>query len=312
MKQNKTSPTSKTPLNKPLEDDSINTQNIGKKGVTSNLERNYKIDWIPAGFMTFVHLVALAGFFTFSWKALGVALILHWITGGLGITLGYHRLLTHRSFKTPKWVEYFLTLCGSLACQSGPIQWVTAHRVHHAYSDQAQDPHSPLKSFFWSHMGWTLVKNKDIDRDESFKRFSPDLYYDKGHQFFEKTHILWTFLLGGVLYALGGWSFVIWGIFVRLVLVYHCTWFVNSASHVWGYQTYDAKDESRNLWWVALITYGEGWHNNHHAFQTSARHGLKWWEIDTTWWMVNVLKFFGLATDIKLPSEHQLATKAAA
>lgn len=261
-----------------------------------------KIEWPAFLFITFVHVVALGfAYQTFSWPALAVCVVLHFITGGMGITLGYHRLLTHRSFKTSKWMEYFLSICATLACQSGPVKWVTAHRIHHAYSDKEGDPHSPLKSFFWSHMGWCLMQNNYIDDLEVQNRISPDLAKDKVMQFLDKTHILWTIALAAGLYAWGGWSFVVWGIFVRLVLVYHCTWLVNSAAHVWGYRTYKSNDQSTNLWWVALVTYGEGWHNNHHAFQYSARHGLRWWEFDTTYMMIKVMEKFGLASAVKVP-----------
>ncbi len=272
----------------------------------------HNIDWVPATFIIAMHVGAIAGLFNFNWAALAVCVVLHWITGGLGITLCYHRLLTHRSLEVPKPVEYFLTICASLACQGGPLTWVATHRLHHAASDQSEDPHSPRDGFFWSHMGWCLHKVTQMDEKGGKERYAPDIAQDKGLMFFEKTHILWTFLLGGLLYAMGGWPFVIWGICVRLVLVYHCTWFVNSAAHVWGYKTYDAKDDSKNLWWVALVTYGEGWHNNHHAFQTSARHGLKWWEFDSTYLMIQVLQLLGLAKSIKMPSEYQLNQKAAA
>ena len=268
------------------------------------------ITWPVALFLVAVHIIALGAFFTFSWKALFLCLFLHWVTGGLGITLAYHRLLTHRSFKTPKIVEYFLAMMGNLACQSGPIEWVTAHRLHHAYSDQVGDPHTPKDGFFWSHMGWCMVENKVVQNREVQARVSPDLARDPFMVMLDRTHIFWTILLATGLYAWGGWPFVIWGIFVRLVLVYHCTWFVNSAAHVWGYKTYKANDDSRNLWWVALITYGEGWHNNHHAFQYSARHGLKWWEFDSTYLMVQILKFFRLASAVKLPPERLLTEKS--
>ena len=272
---------------------------------------NKKIDWVPTLFIIGVHVVALAGFFTFTWPAFFVCLTLHWMTGGLGITLGYHRLLTHRSFKVWKPLEYFFALMGTLACQSGPIKWVTAHRVHHTYSDEDGDPHSPKKGFFWSHMGWCFYDNQYIERADVQAQVSPDLAKDPVHIFLDKTHILWTILLVAGLYAWGGAPFVIWGVFVRLVLVYHCTWLVNSAAHVWGYQTYKSSDLSRNLWWVALVTYGEGWHNNHHAFQYSARHGLKWWEFDSTYLMVQILEKLGLAEGVKIPSERLLSSKVA-
>jgi sn-1 stearoyl-lipid 9-desaturase len=270
-----------------------------------------KIQWPSAIFLTSVHILALGAFFTFSWKALAVCVVLHWITGGLGITLGYHRLLTHRSFKVPKLLEYFFAMMGNLACQGGPIEWVVAHRLHHAYSDKEGDPHSPLKSFLWAHMTWCYYKNNMITDKATQMKVAPDMAKDPVYQWMDRTHILWTVLLGAGLYAMGGWSFVIWGIFVRLVLVYHCTWLVNSAAHVWGYRTYKANDQSTNLWWVALITYGEGWHNNHHAFQYSARHGLKWWEFDSTYLMIQILEKLGLATAVKLPHPRLLKEKAA-
>ncbi|MBI3316861.1 MAG: fatty acid desaturase [Candidatus Omnitrophica bacterium] len=267
-----------------------------------------EIDWVASLFIIGVHIASFAAFFTFSWNALLVMLILHWITGGVGITLGYHRLLTHRSFKTVKPIEYLLSIIGCLACQGGPLSWVTAHRLHHAYSDEEGDPHSPLDGFFWAHMNWCLHENRAISTKEGKKRISLDLYQDPLHRILDKGHIVWTLLLATGLYLWGGWSFVVWGIFVRLVLVYHCTWLVNSAAHVWGYRTYATADKSTNLWWVALLTYGEGWHNNHHAFQFSARHGMKWWEIDTTYWMIKFLEYFGLASAVKIPSKYLLDT----
>ena len=270
-----------------------------------------KIDWIPALFIASMHIGALAAFFTFSWKALLVCVVLHFLTGGVGITLTYHRLLTHRSFKVPKFFEYLLAIIGCLACQSGPITWVATHRLHHLESDHDSDPHSPLHGPFWAHMGWCLVSNPSLDSIEKKSRFAPDLTSDPVMVFIEKAHIVWTFLLAGLLYMWGGWPFVVWGIFVRTTLVYHCTWSVNSAAHIWGYQNYKTTDKSSNLWWVALLTYGEGWHNNHHAFQFSARHGLKWWEFDATYLMIKTLEVLGLAKAIKIPSQQLLAAKFA-
>lgn len=282
---------------------------LRERSALAKLKAKRKIDWVASTFIVAVHIIAaFAAFFTFSWKALLVMVVLHWITGGLGITLAYHRLLTHRSFKTPKIIEYLLSIIGCLACQGGPLSWVTAHRLHHAYSDEEGDPHSPLDGFMWAHMSWCMHDNSAISTLEGKKRVSPDLYNDPVHRMLDNGHIVWTLMLAAGLYALGGWPFVIWGIFVRLVLVYHCTWLVNSAAHVWGYRTYATTDRSTNLWWVALLTYGEGWHNNHHAFQFSARHGLEWWELDTTYWMIKFLEYFGLASAVKLPSKYLLDT----
>jgi sn-1 stearoyl-lipid 9-desaturase len=255
--------------------------------------------WNIIIFLGSIHLVALLAFFPqfFSWQAVGVAFFFYWITAGLGITLGFHRLVTHRSFEAPKWLEYFLVFCGTLACQGGPIAWVGLHRIHHKYSDTTPDPHDSNRGFWWSHIGWMLVQNeanKDVDR------YTKDIDSDKFYQFCEKYFILIQVALGLILLKFGGWDCVIWGIFFRLAFVFHVTWFVNSATHKFGYQSHESKDRSRNCWWVALLTFGEGWHNNHHAYQFSARHGLQWWEIDLTWMTIKFLDIVGLAKNIRL------------
>jgi len=303
------SPTNQATLERPITSIASSVEeNAFQMPKTAMSER--KIKWVPTLYIGAMHVGALAAFFTFSWSALILCIVLHWITGGLGITLCYHRLLTHRSFKVPKPVEYFLVVLASLAGQAGPISWVAAHRLHHARSDLPGDPHSPREGFFWAHMGWCLTHNPAIDEFEDYKKFAPDLAKDPGLVFLDRFHILWTILLTVALYAWGGLSFVLWGICARTVLVYHSTWFVNSATHKWGYQTYRSSgDDSTNLWWVALLTYGEGWHNNHHTFQSSARHGLKFWEFDTTYLMIQILGWLGLAKDIKLPSSHALAAR---
>jgi len=254
-------------------------------------------------FMAIVHGGALFALLpaNFSWAAVGVAVFLHWVTGGLGITLGFHRLLTHRSFQAPKWLEYCLAFCGSLACEGGVIDWVGMHRLHHLYSDQTADPHDSNRGFWWSHMGWML---REIPSRNQVARFTKDLYDDRFYQFLNTYYIPLQLLLAAVLYLLGGWSFVVWGVFVRLVAVFHCTWLVNSATHQFGYRTYDSGDRSTNCWWVALLTYGEGWHNNHHAFQHSARHGLQWWEIDLTWMTIQLFQTLGLAKKVKLAGKE--------
>lgn len=258
-----------------------------------------RFDWPVIIYMAIVHAGALLVFLpgTFSWSAVGLMIFLHWVTGGLGITLGFHRLLTHRSFQVPKLLEYFLAFCGTLACQGGVIDWVGMHRLHHLHSDQGADPHDSSRGFWWSHMGWMLY---ELPARSQISRFTRDLTEDRVYQFLNVAFIPIQVGLGVLLYFLGGWPFVVWGIFVRLVAVFHCTWLVNSATHLFGYRTYESSDRSTNCWWVALLTYGEGWHNNHHAFQHSARHGLQWWEIDLTWMTIRLLQALGLATKIKL------------
>jgi len=261
----------------------------------------YPLNWVNITYFGLIHIGALFALLpgNFRWDGVALFLILHWITGGLGITLGWHRLISHRSFQTPKWLEYFLVLCGALTCQGGVITWVGLHRQHHAHSDQNLDPHDSNKGFWWSHMGWML---HEIPAEDQIPRFTKDISDDKFYQFCQNYFVPIQIAFGLILFAIGGWSYVVWGIFVRLVVVFHCTWFVNSATHRFGYRTHDSNDKSRNCWWVALLTYGEGWHNNHHAFQYSARHGMAWWEVDLTWMTIQLLQTLGLAQKVKLPN----------
>ncbi|WKT82317.1 fatty acid desaturase [Thermosynechococcus sp. PP45] len=257
------------------------------------------IAWPTATFIIFVHLGALLAFLPgmFSWKAVLLALVLHWLTAGIGITLGWHRLVTHRSFQVPKWLEYFLVFCGTLSMQGGPIWWAGLHRHHHLYSDQPNDHHDSRKGFWWSHIEWMF---REVPAEAEIPRFTKDIADDPVYQFLDKYFLPIQVVLAIVLYLWGGWPFVVWGIFVRLVTVYHTTWLVNSATHAFGYRTFETTDHSTNCWWVALLTFGEGWHNNHHAYQYSARHGLQWWELDLTWLTIRLLQLLGLATKVRL------------
>lgn len=262
-----------------------------------------RFDWANILFLGGVHIAALFAFLpsNFSWAALGVAAFLHWVTAGLGITLGFHRLVTHRSFQAPKWLEYFLVFCGTLACQGGPLDWVGLHRIHHLHSDQSADPHDSNQGFWWSQLGWML---HDIPANSEIPRYTKDITDDPFYQFCQTFLVPIQVVLGVALFLIGGWPFVVWGVFVRLVVVWQSTWLVNSATHQFGYRTYESDDRSTNCWWVAVLTYGEGWHNNHHAFQYSARHGLKWWEIDLTWMTIRLLQTLGLAQKVKLPGKE--------
>jgi fatty-acid desaturase len=250
-----------------------------------------------------MHLLALAAPFFFSWSGVGIAIFLWWVVGGLGITLCFHRLLTHRSFKTSKPVEYFLTMLGTLAWQGSPIKWVGTHRIHHTHSDGEGDPHSPKHGFNWAHVLWCLRKDPP---DWDPRAAAKDLQRSKVHALLDRFHFVPQFFLAAILFgagwAVGGWwlglSWVIWGVAVRTVFVYHVTWFVNSASHTWGYRSYETDDDSRNNWWVALLGFGEGWHNNHHAHQRAAAHGRSWWELDTTYLTIKVMEKLGLATAV--------------
>jgi sn-1 stearoyl-lipid 9-desaturase len=269
------------------------------------LQTQAKVDlsWSNLAFITGVHLAALFGFFTFSWTAFLVGTTLWWITGGLGITLGFHRLLTHQSFTAPRWVQYILTLCGTLAVQGGPIAWVAGHRVHHAHSDRELDPHNSKRGFWWAHLGWIFYRDPKLGNFEGYRNYAKDLALDPFYLFLDRWYIALQIVLGLILLLFGGWSLVVWGIFVRLVFGWHCTWLVNSAAHMFGYQTYDSRDDSRNCWWVALLSFGEGWHNNHHAFPRSARHGLRWWEFDASFLVLRAMEKVGLARELRV-AEH--------
>lgn len=260
-------------------------------------------NWTSVAFVGTVHLLALLAPWFFSWSALAVTLFLHWFFGSIGICLGYHRLLTHRSFQVPKPLERAIALIGSLALQGGLIAWVAGHRIHHLHTEDIdKDPYSAKRGFWWSHMLWFLYKRPEFFNYESYRQFAPDLDRDPFYRWLDRYFLLLQIPLGLLLYWLGGWSFVIYGLFVRSVLLWHSTWLINSASHLTGgYRTFDSEDNSRNLWWAAILTYGEGWHNNHHAYPNVAKAGLKWWEIDTTWWVILVLKWLGLARRIVLP-----------
>jgi len=264
------------------------------------------VSWWAVGWLTMAHVVCLAAPFTFTWEALGIAVVLHWMAGSLGICLGYHRLLTHSGMKTYNWVRYLFAGIGCFAGEGSPMDWVADHRKHHAHSDQEGDPHSPNDGGIWSHMFWLAFHTHNGDRAAYLKRWVPDLYKDANMRRFDllflPINIVGGLLLFGAGYAYGGTdyavSFLVWGLFVRLVTVLHATWMVNSASHMFGYKNYDTTDDSRNNWLVAIVAYGEGWHNNHHAYPRMAVHGHKWWEIDITWQAIKALRALGLVWDV--------------
>jgi stearoyl-CoA desaturase (delta-9 desaturase) len=251
-------------------------------------------------FMSAFHIGAIVALFFFTWKALVVAAVLWWVSGSLGIGMGYHRLLTHRGYKTPKWVEYFLTVCGALALEGGPIAWVATHRLHHQNTDKEGDPHTPRDGGLWAHMGWIMTGQAVHNRANELLYLVPDLRKDKFHVWLSKWHWVPITTLGVILLAVGGWPFLMWGIFFRTVYGLHSTWLVNSATHMWGSQRFLTHDDSTNSFWVAILTFGEGWHNNHHAQPQAARHGLSWYEVDMNWYGISALRALGLAWDIKL------------
>jgi fatty-acid desaturase len=263
----------------------------------------------PVGIgLAFIHLGALAAFWPpfFHWSALAVFAVLWYATLAIGVSLCFHRMLTHKSLRVPKLLEYAMAVLGTLALEGGPIQWVATHRIHHAHTDREGDPHDARRGLFWSHFEWLYRPNEARPTAEERVRYAPDLVSQPFYRFLDAAHVPLQIALGVMLFALGGWSWLIWGVFVRLTVVYHITWFVNSAAHRFGYQSFRTGDRSTNCWWVALLTFGEGWHNNHHAFPFSARHGLKWYEVDLSWMTIRLLRLLRLAKDVKLPTPAML------
>jgi stearoyl-CoA desaturase (delta-9 desaturase) len=263
-------------------------------------QRGAGFNWRFIAFMSFFHAAAVAGLWMFSWSALIVAVALWWVTGSLGIGMGYHRLLTHRGYRTPKWVEYALTVCGVLALQGSPVSWVVTHRLHHANSDREGDLHSPRHGLWWAHVGWMLRGRSPEHNAATTARYAPDITRDRFYVWLTRWHLRLQIALGLALLTLGGWSWVMWGVFVRVVFLWHVTWLVNSAAHAWGSRRFMTREDSRNNWWVALLSFGEGWHNNHHAHPASARHGLAWYEFDLNWYGIRALQLLGLARAVRV------------
>ncbi|MCC6990867.1 MAG: fatty acid desaturase [Acidobacteria bacterium] len=258
------------------------------------------INWITFIAMTVYHIGSIAAFFYIDSGAILAAAILWWITGSLGIGMAYHRLLTHRGYKCPKWVEYFLTTCGALALEGGPIFWVATHRIHHQLSDKEGDPHTPKEGAWWAHIGWIMFGQAMHHDTQVLQRYVPDLSKDKYHVWLTTWHWIPQVVVGLALLAYGGLPYVLWGVFFRTTFGLHATWLVNSATHMWGYKNFRTRDDSRNLWWVGLLAWGEGWHNNHHAHPVSMRHGLAWWEFDLNYIQIKTLEMLGLAWDLKV------------
>jgi fatty-acid desaturase len=256
------------------------------------------VNWPVAITIGIFHLLAIAALFVFSWKLLAASVFLYWVATGLGISMGYHRLHTHRSYKVPLALEYFFAVCGTLTLEGGPISWVATHRIHHQNSDQEGDPHSPRDGGWWSHAGWILTGEANHSNTRKMSKYAPDVAKQKFYVWLNNYHWVPLTALAVLLLAIGGYKLVLWGVFFRVVFGLHTTWLVNSATHMWGARRFATRDDSRNNWWVALLTFGEGWHNNHHAHPTSARHGLAWYEFDPSWILIKILKLFGIARSI--------------
>jgi len=282
-----------------------------------------ELNRVTAIFMGLFHVGAIAALFFFSWKAFLVSMFLWWVSGSLGIGMGYHRLLTHRGYKTPKWVEYVLTTCATLALEGGPIFWVATHRIHHQHSDQEGDPHSPwrfgddwkalTKGMAWAHMGWLFDRNIT-----SHKKFSPDWLADRDivavHKFFGPlvaATLLLPALIGGLwtMSWQGALIAFFWASLVRVSFLHHVTWSINSICHTFGKREFEARDKSKNVAWLAVLSFGESWHNLHHADPTCARHGVFKGQIDIAARAIWLAEKLGWVRDVRWPDEARLTGK---
>ena len=287
-----------------------------------------RVKWRYAVPIGLTHLIACLAFvpWFFSWTGAALSIAGCIVFGTLGINLGYHRLLAHRSFTCPRWLECTFIILGVCCLEESPTVWVSVHYQHHRESDQELDPHTPREGLLWAHIGWMVLKSDNAASGPLITRYGKDLIGDPFYAWLEvsdnwiKVAIAsWAafFVAGfaGVALTGGGlWdavqfgsSLLVWGAAVRTAMVWHATWSVNSVTHRWGYRNYETPDDSRNNLLVAVVASGEGWHNNHHAHMRSARHGHTWREPDLTWLIIRALMALGLARDVVLPSPNLAA-----
>jgi len=262
----------------------------------------YKFRWISNIPYWGVHVAAIVGIamLGFSWTGLLIAVGLYYVRM-FGITAGYHRYFSHRSFKATRVFQFFLALLGTICTQKGVLWWAAHHRHHHKYSDQEEDVHSVRHGgFYWSHQGWILVKKyekTEFDRIQDFAKY-PEL------RFLNRFHLPVAIAFATALFFIGGAHMLVWGYFVSTVLLWHGTFCINSLAHVWGKQRYKTTDDSRNNFWLALLTLGEGWHNNHHYYQRSASQGFYWWEIDISYYILRLFQLTRLCSGVGRPPLH--------
>jgi len=255
-----------------------------------------------------VHIICLAALFTgVTWSAVAVCAALFWLRM-FGVTAGYHRYFAHRSYKTSRPFQFVLAVCGTLAVQKGVLWWAANHRVHHKESDQEGDIHSPVqRGFWWSHVGWILApdyERTDLSRIADMAKY-PELRWLNEH------YLVPPVTLAVLLYLVGGATWLVWGFFISTTLLWHATFTINSLAHVWGKRRYETGDASRNNVWLALLTMGEGWHNNHHRYMNSARQGFFWWEVDASYYVLAALARIGLVWDLHQPPRALLDRGAA-
>lgn len=261
-----------------------------------------RVQVLPSAVFLLVHLVPVLAILTgVGFKDWMLLLATFWIRMFF-ITAGYHRYFAHRSYSTSRVFQFILAFGGSTATQKGPLWWAGNHRLHHRHTDTIRDVHSPIKGIAFSHIGWIMASHADPTPTESIADFAryPELRFLNSHDWIGP----WALAVSCAL--IGGWSGLLWGFFLSTVLLWHTTFLVNSAAHLWGTRRFATDDSSRNNALVAILTMGEGWHNNHHHMAYSARQGIKWWEIDVTWYLLKVLSWFRVVRDLRDPHPSQL------
>ncbi len=257
-----------------------------------------------------IHVAAVVGacLVTPTWEAVGLGVALY-VVRMFGITGAYHRYFAHRAYKTSRWFQFVLAWIGCSAMQKGPLWWAVHHRHHHKYSDQEEDPHSPIvRSIWWAHVGWVtsgLFRRPNYQDIKDFTKY-PEL------RLMNKLYWGPGLILAVLCYWWMGLAGLVWGFLVSTVCLYHGTFLINSACHLWGTRRYETTDQSKNLWWAAILTLGEGWHNNHHHYQSCARQGFMWWEVDVSYYIIRLLAAAGLVWDVREPTARALAAKRAA
>ncbi len=263
-----------------------------------------KFHWLASAPFFLVHLSPLLLFFTgWSWKAVALGVATFWMRMFF-ITAGYHRYFSHRSYKLARVPQFLMAFGGTTAAQKGPLWWAAHHRDHHRFSDTDRDLHSPQRGFWWSHVGWILCERNSetkLDRIKDFAKY-PEL------RFLNKFDWLGPWTLGVVCFLIAGWQGVVIGLLISTVVTWHATFCINSMAHVFGRRRYVTEDTSRNSALLAIITMGEGWHNNHHYYPVSARQGFYWWEWDPSFYILKALSWVGIVKDLKRPPEWALTS----
>ncbi len=264
------------------------------------MNKKFPLSKVNASVFGAFHVVAAIELFSPTWDRVLLTLCYAFISGCLGVTMTYHRFLTHGGFKTYRFLERFFALCGCLGLQGPPGKWVATHWKHHMFAEKSGlDPHTPNDGGWWAHMAWLLYPDPKLKHEDEMKRYAPYLFKQQFYRTLQKIFWVPSTVWGLTCLYFGGMHAVGWGLAIPVVFGWHFTWLINSGTHMWGSRRFETDDDSRNSWWIALFTFGEGWHNNHHANPVSARHGAVWWEIDPTYYTIKTLQFFGLVWDVK-------------